>query len=123
LVINEERTMEYLKNSANRPALSGTEGMKKQQEFMEEHCRDIFVGGKAPLQTFTGRQNGRRPWKCQHDRELGIPMPEESASALGSALRTRAIADRNRIAPTGKRPPERQDGGSAALLMNGTNHI
>ena len=57
-----KRAMGYLKAICNiGPRISGTEGMKKQQELIEKHFKDL--GAKVTYQQFTARQAavGSRP--------------------------------------------------------------
>src|SRR5262249_60547541 len=49
------RAMSYLDDlCAIGPRISGTDGMKKQQELLKKHFEDL--GGKVELQKFTARQ-------------------------------------------------------------------
>jgi hypothetical protein len=123
LVINEERTMEYLKELCKiGPRISGTDGMHKQQEFMKKHFEKL--GGKVTMQTFTGRQNGRRPVEMANMIVSWNPDAEKRI-LLCSHYDTRPIADQEQDrADWEKTFLSANDGGSGvALLMEWANHM
>jgi glutaminyl-peptide cyclotransferase len=123
LVINEERTMEYLKELCKIGArISGTEGMKKQQEFMKKHFEKL--GGKVTLQTFTGRQNGRRPVEMANMIVSWNPEAERRV-IICSHYDTRPIADQEQERSNWEKTfLSANDGGSGvALLMEWANHM
>jgi glutaminyl-peptide cyclotransferase len=123
MVINQERTMEYLKEICKiGPRMSGTEGMKKQQEYMRKHFEKL--GGKVTMQNFTGVQNGKPPvemanmivsWGPDTDRRI----------ILCSHYDTRPIADQEpNPRDWDKTFLSANDGGSGvALLMEWANHM
>ena len=123
LVINEERTMDYLRELCKIGArISGTAGMKKQQEFMKKHFEQL--GAKVTFQTFTGRQ-GHRPavemanmivsWNPESDRRV----------LICSHYDTRPLADQEQDRRDwDKTFLSANDGGSGvALLMEWANHM
>jgi glutaminyl-peptide cyclotransferase len=123
MVINQERTMEYLREICKiGPRLSGTAGMKKQQDYMKTHFEKL--GGKVTMQTFTGVQDGKPPvamanmivsWGPDTDRRI----------ILCSHYDTRPIADQEpNPRDWNKTFLSANDGGSGvALLMEMANHM
>jgi Peptidase family M28 len=123
LVINEERTMEYLRELCKiGPRISGTEGMKKQQEFMKKHFEKL--GGKVTLQTFTGRQNRRPPVEMANMIVSWNPEAERRV-LICSHYDTRPIADQEQDRANWEKTfLSANDGGSGvALLMEWANHM
>jgi hypothetical protein len=59
VVFDGARAMGYLKDICKiGPRVSGTEGMKKQQELLKKHFEGL--GGKVEMQTFTAKQKSQR---------------------------------------------------------------
>jgi glutaminyl-peptide cyclotransferase len=123
LVIDQERTMGYLKDLCKIGArISGTEGMKKQQEFIKKHFEKL--GAKVTFQTFTGRQ-GRRPPVEMANIIVSWNPENERRVLICSHYDTRPIADQE----DDRRDWEKtflsaNDGGSGvALLMEWANHM
>ncbi len=123
LVINEERTMEYLREICKiGPRISGTEGMKKQQELMKRHFEKL--GGKVTFQTFTGRQTGR-PAVEMANMIVSWNPENERRIILCSHYDTRPIADQEQDRSNWEKTfLSANDGGSGvALLMEWANHM
>lgn len=123
MVINPERTMEYLKQICKiGPRMSGTEGMKKQQELMKKHFEGL--GGKVTMQTFTGVQNNRPPVEMANMIVSWGPDTERRI-ILCSHYDTRPIADQEpNPRDWTKTFLSANDGGSGvALLMEWANHM
>ena len=107
------------------PRISGSEGMKKQQEMLEKHFKDL--GGKIEWQRYTATQKS----DPRHEK---VPManlivswhPErERRVVLCSHYDTRPLADRE-MDPRDWRKPfvSANDGGSGvALLMELAHHM
>jgi glutaminyl-peptide cyclotransferase len=56
---DQERALKYLKQLCDiGPRISGSEGMKKQQELIEKHFKDL--GATVTRQEFKARQRSRR---------------------------------------------------------------
>jgi glutaminyl-peptide cyclotransferase len=123
LVIDQARTMEYLKELCKLgPRISGTEGMKKQQELMKKHFESL--GGKVTMQRFQGQQNGRPPVEMANMIVSWFPEKERRI-ILCSHYDTRPIADQEPIERDWTKPfISANDGGSGvALLMEWANHM
>ncbi|HTU17522.1 MAG TPA: M28 family peptidase [Gemmataceae bacterium] len=121
-----ERAMGYLKALCKiGPRISGSEGMKKQQEMLEKHFKD--QGGKIRWQRFTATQRS-------DPRRQKVPMANLIVSwhpdrqrrvILCSHYDTRPLADQERDARDWHKPfLSANDGGSGvALLMELAHHI
>jgi hypothetical protein len=123
LVIDQERTMGYLKELCKiGPRISGTEGMKKQQEYLKKHFESL--GAKVNMQTFEGRQGNRRPVEMANMIVSWFPENERRV-ILCSHYDTRPIADQEPIERDWTKPfISANDGGSGvALLMEWANHM
>ena len=123
LVINQERTMEYLREICKLgPRISGTEGMKKQQEYLKKHFESL--GAKVTMQTFQGSQTDRKPVEMANMIVSWFPENERRV-ILCSHYDTRPIADQEPIERDWIRPfVSANDGGSGvALLMEWANHM
>jgi glutaminyl-peptide cyclotransferase len=123
LVIDQARTMEYLKELCKLgPRISGTEGMKKQQELMKKHFESL--GGKVTMQKFQGQQIGRPPVEMANMIVSWFPENQRRI-ILCSHYDTRPIADQEPIERDWTKPfISANDGGSGvALLMEWANHM
>jgi hypothetical protein len=116
------RAMGYLKDlCAIGPRISGTEGMKKQQELLKKHFEDL--GAKVELQPFAARQVSRKEsvemanliasWNPERDRRV----------ILCSHYDTRPVADQE---PNPRRWHDpfvsANDGGSGVALLMELGH-
>jgi hypothetical protein len=123
-VIDTKRALGYLKDVCDLgPRISGTDGMKKQQELLTKHFED--QGGKVSLQKFDHRQNGRQDatemanlivrWHPDRDRRV----------ILCSHYDTRPIADQepNRRKWTDPFVSANDGGSGVALLMELAHHM
>jgi glutaminyl-peptide cyclotransferase len=122
--LDGERAMRYLKAiCALGPRMSGTAGMRKQQELLRKHFTDL--GGKVRMQEFRAKQLSRKEpvdmanlivsWHPEHKRRV----------ILCSHYDTRPIADQE---PDPRKWRETflsaNDGGSGvALLMELAHHM
>ena len=124
VAFDAERALGYLKNLCKiGPRISGTAGMKKQQELLEKHFTGL--GGKIEWQRFSARQRSQR---------AAVPManlivkwhPEcKRRVILCSHYDTRPLADQEPD-PRKRRQPfvSANDGGSGvALLMELAHHM
>ena len=106
------------------PRISGTDGMKKQQDLLKKHFEDL--GAKVAFQRFTARQlsEGQRRGHGQHDRLLA-PRARRGASSSARTTTPGPSPTRSRTAAAGTTPfVSANDGGSGvALLMEMANHM
>ena len=124
LAFDADRAMGYL-NAVCKigPRISGTDGMKQQQDLLQKHFEDL--GGKVSFQRFTARQKSEG-----RDVEMANLIvtwrPDKTRRVLlCSHYDTRPIADRE---PNRRRWHDpflsANDGGSGvAILMEMANHM
>jgi hypothetical protein len=121
---NAKRAMGYLEEICKiGPRISGTEGMKKQQELLKKHFEK--QGASVELERFTARQHSQRnetemanlivSWHPQRTRRI----------ILCSHYDTRPIADQEENVRRWREPfVSANDGGSGvALLMELAHHV
>jgi hypothetical protein len=121
---NGKRAMSYLEDLCKiGPRISGTEGMRKQQDLLIKHFE--AHGGKVRKQTFTARQvSQRRP--VEMTNLIVSWYPERPRRViLCSHYDTRPIADQEEDRRKWHRPfISANDGGSGvALLMELAHHM
>jgi hypothetical protein len=119
-----KRAMDYLKAVCDiGPRISGTEGMKKQQELIEKHFTDL--GAKVTYQKFTARQASRRQPTEMANLIVSFHPDRERRVILCSHYDTRPIADQEDDRRNWEKPfVSANDGGSGvALLMELGNHM
>ena len=105
------------------PRISGSDGMKKQQELLEKHFSKL--GGKVEWQKFTARQRSQRGPVAMANLIVRWHPERQRRIILCSHYDTRPIADQEPD-PRKWRDPfvSANDGGSGvALLMELANHI
>ncbi len=119
-----KRCMGYLKDLCQiGPRISGTDGMKKQQELLVKHFEKL--GGKVELQKFTARQNSQRQ-PCAMANLIVRWKPDEPRRViLCSHYDTRPQADQEPDRRKWKQPfVSANDGGSGvAILMELAHHM
>src|SRR5262245_47480907 len=124
IAIDGKRTMKYLDDiCAIGPRISGTAGMRKQQELIKKHFEDLGVAVK--LQTFTAKQISKPQAVEMANIIVSFHPDRKRRVVLCSHYDTRPIADQE--------PDERKwhdkfvsanDGGSGvALLMELGHHL
>src|SRR5438874_1683589 len=87
-----DRAMGYLKALCQiGPRLSGSEGMKKQQELLEKHFEKL--GGKVEWQKFTARQRSQRAQVAMANLVVRWHPERLRRVILCSHYDTRPIAD------------------------------
>ncbi len=124
VAFDAKRAMGYLEAVCKiGPRMSGTEGMKKQQELLEKHFKDL--GGKVEYQRFTARQRSvRNPVEMAN---LIVSWQPEIARRviICSHYDTRPIADQEPDPRKWREPfVSANDGGSGvALLMELAHHM
>ncbi len=119
-----KRAMGYLEAICKiGPRISGTEGMKKQQELIEKHFSDL--GAKVRYQKFTARQVSRRRPTEMANLIVSWQPERERRVILCSHYDTRPIADQEDDRRNWTKPfVSANDGGSGvALLMELGNHM
>lgn len=119
-----KRAMEYLEAiCAIGPRMSGTRGMKRQQEVLDKHFRDL--GLKVELQSFTVKQVSQREPVNMANMIVSIHPERKRRVILCAHYDTRPIADQEPD-PRKWREPflSANDGGSGvAFLMEMAHHL
>jgi hypothetical protein len=105
------------------PRISGTEGMKKQQELLEKHFR--AQGGKVEYQNFVARQRSVREATDMANLIVSWHPERTRRYILCSHYDTRPLADQEADARRWRQPfVSANDGGSGvALLMELAHHM
>jgi hypothetical protein len=119
-----KRAMGYLEAICKiGPRISGTDGMKKQQELIEKHFKDL--GAKVEYQKFTARQVSRRQPTEMANIVVSWHPERERRVILCSHYDTRPIADQEKDQRNWHKPfLSANDGGSGvALLMELGRHV
>jgi glutaminyl-peptide cyclotransferase len=118
-----KRAMGYLDDICKiGPRISGSDGMKKQQELLTKHFED--KGGKVALQKFTAKQPGHETVEMTNIIVSWQPDKERRVIVC-SHYDTRPIADQEPMRKRWQDPfISANDGGSGvALLMELANHM
>jgi hypothetical protein len=124
VAIDGKRVMKYLEAVCDiGPRMSGTNGMRKQQELLKKHFEDL--GAKVVLQTFTARQRSRSQPVEMANMIISWHPDRARRVILCSHYDTRPIADQE---PDPRKWREKfvsaNDGGSGvALLMELGHHM
>jgi glutaminyl-peptide cyclotransferase len=117
LPFDGKRAIGYLEELCKiGPRISGTDGMTKQQKFLEKHFEDL--GGKVSYQRFTAKQNSQRNEVEMANMVVSWFPEREKRVIICSHYDTRPIADQE---------PDRRkwhdefvsanDGGSGVVIM------
>jgi hypothetical protein len=124
VAIDGKRAMGYLEAICKiGPRISGTEGMKKQQQLVEKHFKDLGV--KVVYQRFQARQRSVRTPVNMANMVMSYHPERARRVILCSHYDTRPIADQEDNRRLWRRPfVSANDGGSGiALLMELANHM
>jgi hypothetical protein len=125
VTIDGKRTMGYLEAICKiGPRISGTDGMKKQQELIQKHFEDL--GAKVTYQKFTPRQRSKGKQTPEMANLIVSYHPDRARRViLCSHYDTRPIADQEDNERNWTKPfVSANDGGSGvALLMELGNHL
>jgi peptidase M28-like protein len=125
ITIDGKRTMKYLHDlCAIGPRISGSSGMKKQQELLTKHFENL--GGKVRLQRFAARQVSRPQQPVDMANLIVSWHPERKRRViLCSHYDTRPIADQEPDERKWREPfVSANDGGSGvAVLMELGHHM
>jgi hypothetical protein len=119
-----ERAMGYLKDLCKiGTRISGSDGMKKQQEMLKKHFE--ARGGKVEFQRFTARQRSQPDPVAMANLIVSWRPERQKRVILCSHYDTRPIADEERDRRKWHEPfLSANDGGSGvALLMELANHM
>jgi hypothetical protein len=119
-----KRAMSYLEEVCKiGPRISGTEGMKKQQELLKKHFEKL--GAKVELQRFTARQRSQRDETEMANMIVSWHPERTKRVILCSHYDTRPIADQEENVRRWREPfVSANDGGSGvALLMELAHHL
>jgi hypothetical protein len=124
IAFDSKRAMEYLRAICDiGPRISGTDGMKRQQELLEKHFKDL--GGDIRWQRFTARQKSVRKDTEMANLIISWYPERRRRVILCSHYDTRPLADQE-LNPRRWREPfiSANDGGSGvALLMELAHHM
>jgi hypothetical protein len=118
------RAMGYLKDICRiGPRISGTEGMRQQQELLKKHFTE--QSGQVRLQPFTARQRSRKTPTEMANLIVSWHPERQRRVILCSHYDTRPIADNERDPRRWREPfVSANDGGSGvALLMELAHHM
>jgi hypothetical protein len=124
VAFDAKRAMKYLETICKiGPRLSGTTGMKKQQELLKKHFEDL--GAKVELQRFTAKQKSQNEKVEMANLIVSWHPDRQKRVILCSHYDTRPIADQE---PNPRHWHETflsaNDGGSGvALLMELAHHM
>jgi hypothetical protein len=124
VAIDAKRTMAYLEKICDiGPRISGSEGMKKQQELVKKHFEEL--GAKVRMQTFTAKQRSQRDTVEMANLIASWNPERERRVILCSHYDTRPIADQEENRRRWTEPfISANDGGSGvALLMELAHHV
>jgi hypothetical protein len=124
VAIDAKRVMDYLEKICDiGPRISGSDGMKKQQELVKKHFEDH--GAKVRMQTFTAKQRSQRD-SVEMTNLIASWQPDRPRRViLCSHYDTRPIADQEENRRRWTEPfISANDGGSGvALLMELAHHV
>jgi hypothetical protein len=123
VAFDPKRAMRYLTDICDLgPRISGTDGMKKQQELLKKHFEGL--GAKVELQTFTAKQNSRPRQPVEMANLIASWQPDQKRRViLCSHYDTRPIADQERDRRDWFRPfVSANDGGSGVALLMELGH-
>jgi hypothetical protein len=118
------RAMTYLEEICKiGPRISGTEGMKRQQELVQKHFE--ACGGKVSYQAFTAKQKSRRNPVDMANMVISWFPERKNRILISSHYDTRPIADQEPDRRNWQQPfISANDGGSGVvLLMELANHM
>jgi glutaminyl-peptide cyclotransferase len=112
-----KRAMGYLEAICKiGPRISGSDGMKKQQELLEKHFKDL--GGKIEWQRFEAKQRSRRDKVEMANLIVSWNPDKERRIIICAHYDTRPIADQERERRNWTEPfLSANDGGSGVALM------
>jgi peptidase M28-like protein len=117
VVFDSARAMGYLKDICKiGPRISGTDGMKKQQELLKKHFEGL--GGKVEMQTFNAKQKSQRQPIEMANMIVSWHPERERRVILCSHYDTRPIADQEPDRRKWHEPfLSANDGGSGVALL------
>ena len=117
VVFDGARAMGYLKDICKiGPRISGTDGMKKQQEVLKKHFEHL--GGKVEMQTFSAKQKSQRQPIEMANMIVSWHPERERRVVLCSHYDTRPIADQEADRRKWQEPfLSANDGGSGVALL------
>lgn len=119
-----KRAMGYLEDICKiGPRISGSDGMRKQQEFLQKHFENL--GGKVSYQKFTAKQTSKKE-PVEMANMVVSWFPERPRRVIFCAhYDTRPIADQERNERDWLKPfLSANDGGSgAAFMMEFAHHM
>jgi hypothetical protein len=124
VAIDAKRAMAYLEKICDiGPRISGSDGMKKQQELVKKHFEE--QGARVRLQTFTAKQRSQRDTVEMANLIASWHADRPRRVILCSHYDTRPIADQEENRRKWNEPfISANDGGSGiALLMELAHHV
>jgi glutaminyl-peptide cyclotransferase len=112
-----DRAMKYLKQLCDLgPRLSGSDGMKKQQELLDKHFADL--GGKVTRQEFTAKQSSQRAEVALVNMIVSWYPERKERIILCAHYDTRPLADQEANPKNWTKPfVSANDGTSGVALM------
>lgn len=119
-----DRAMKYLKQVCDiGPRVSGTDGMKKQQELIEKHSKD--AGATVTRQEFKARQNSRKAETPMVNLIISWHPDKANRVLICSHYDTRPIADQEPDRNNWNKPfVSANDGASGvAMMMELAHHM
>jgi hypothetical protein len=121
---DEARALKYLKQLCDLgPRISGTEAMKKQQELIEKHFKDL--GATVTRQEFKGKQLSRKEAVDMVNLIISWHPEKTRRVLISSHYDTRPIADQEKNRANWNRPFLSANDGSSgvAFLMELGHHM
>jgi glutaminyl-peptide cyclotransferase len=121
---DDARALKYLKQLCDLgPRMSGTETMKKQQDLIEKHCKDL--GATVTRQEFKGKQLSRKEATEMVNLIISWHPDKMRRVLISSHYDTRPIADQERLRTNWNKPfVSANDGTSGvAFLMELGHHM
>ena len=119
-----DRAMKYLKQLCDLgPRISGSDGMKKQQDLLDKHFADL--GGKVTRQEFTAKQSSQRAEVALVNMVVSWYPDRKERIILCAHYDTRPLADQEANQKNWTKPfVSANDGTSGvALLMELAHHM
>ncbi len=122
--LDGDRAMKYLKQLCDLgPRISGSDGMKKQQDLLDKHFADL--GGKVTRQEFTAKQSSQRAEVALVNMVVSWYPDRKERIILCAHYDTRPLADQEANQKNWTKPfVSANDGTSGvALLMELAHHM
>ena len=122
--LDGDRAIKYLKQLCDLgPRISGSDGMKKQQDLLDKHFTDL--GGKVTRQEFTAKQGSQRAEVALVNMDVSWNPERKERIILCAHYDTRPLADQEANQKNWTKPfVSANDGTSGvALMMELAHHM